>query len=259
MTYNKERVVSVYHLKEKIMLNKLQISDRLKLVASYLPPGAKFADIGSDHAYLPCYVCLHDKTAKAIAGEINKGPFNSASETIHYYNLPHVVEVRLGNGLQVINAKDQVAQLVIAGMGGSLIKTILEEGKSKLNTVERIITQPNMDARNLRKCISEMGFVITNEGIIEENGKIYEVIVADRVGENPYSEEIKEKQLLFGPLLLNRKSQAFRKKWQQEYKKLQKVIQQMRKAKQQDIEKIEQFETELQWMWEVLQSDQNAE
>lgn len=237
------------------MLNKLQISDRLKLVASYLPTGAKFADIGSDHAYLPCYVCLHDKTATAIAGEINRGPFNSALETIHYYGLTSVVEVRIGNGLQVINDKDQVKQLVIAGMGGSLIKTILEEGKSKLNTVERIIAQPNMDARNVRKCISEVGFVITNEGIIEENGKIYEVIVADKVGETPYNEEAKEKQLLFGPLLLNSKSKTFRKKWQQEYQKQQRVIRQMKKAKQQDIEKMKQFEIELQWMWEVLQSD----
>lgn len=256
MAYDMKRRPAFSKIKE-ITMSRLQLSDRLQLVASYLPLGSHFADIGSDHAYLPCYVCSQDKTAKAIAGEINKGPFNSAVETVHYYGLTDTVEVRLGNGLHVLNNNDQIKQLVIAGMGGSLIKAILEEGKSRLGMIQRIIVQPNVDARSVRKWFIEHGFTITNESIMEERGHIYEIIVADRDGMNPYINTIKDKQLLFGPILLKDKSEVFHRKWQQEYEKLQRVIEQMKQAKQENVEKKKLFDIELQWIREVLQNDEN--
>lgn len=238
------------------MFKKLPLSQRLQSVASYLTSGTTFADIGSDHAYLPCYVCLQDETVKAIAGEINEGPFRSAVETVRYHDLTNAVEVRLGNGLQVLHKVDNVEQLVIAGMGGALIKTILEEGQSKLDTVQRIIAQPNIDARNVRKWLLEHEYTITDETILEENGHIYEIIVADK-GEvnNPYQEAFKEQQLLFGPILLEKRTDVFNLKWQSEYEKLKRIIEQMKKAKQENAKKISQFETELHWIKEVLQNE----
>lgn len=238
------------------MLKKIVISYRLQSVASYLTAGSTFADIGSDHAYLPCYVCLHDKTAKAIAGEINEGPFKSALETVQYHELTNAIEVRLGNGLQVLHKADDVKQLVIAGMGGALIKTILDEGKSKLETVQRIIAQPNIDARNVRNWFSENDYTITNETILKESGHIYEIIVADKVeNDNQYKEEVSEQQLLFGPILLKDRSQVFYEKWQLEYGKLNRIIEQMNEAKLVNNKKLMQFETELQWIKEVLQNE----
>ncbi|UJL44864.1 tRNA (adenine(22)-N(1))-methyltransferase TrmK [Virgibacillus sp. NKC19-16] len=237
------------------MRNRIKLSKRLNKVASYLPKGAFFADIGSDHAYLPCFVCMHDRTARAIAGEINKGPARSAADNVSLYGLSDVVEVRLGDGLQVLKT-DEISQLVIAGMGGTLIRSILGEGAGKLHSVQRIIAQPNIDARSIRRWFLENAFTITNEEIVEDSGHIYEIIVADR-GEvkSPYADDRKEQQLLFGPLLLKNKTKAFYKKWKIEYEKLYFVINQMKKGKVQDIEKIERFETELRWMKEVLCDD----
>lgn len=232
------------------MTHSIKLSQRLLEVASYLPQGAKFADIGSDHAYLPCYICLQDSDARAIAGEVNEGPYQSAVNTVKEYNLANAIEVRLGNGLQIIERTDNIEHIVIAGMGGALIKSILEEGKNKLNNITKIIAQPNVDARNVRKWFDDNGFSIIEESILEENGHIYEVVVAIRNTE--YKESLTEKELFFGPKLINNKSSVFLKKWEQEYGKLKKVVQQMKKASVINNKKIMQFEEELSWIEEVL-------
>src|SRR5699024_10323671 len=126
------------------------------------------------------------------------------------------VEIRLGDGLQVLK-RDEITELVIAGMGGSLIKNILKDGIEKLHRVKRIIAQPNMDARNIRKWFLLNGYIITDETIIEENEHIYEIIVADRNEFQPTSKSVlNEKQLLFGPLLIKEKNSIFLKKWEME-------------------------------------------
>jgi tRNA (adenine22-N1)-methyltransferase len=236
------------------MSKKLPISNRLQLVASYLGTGTTFADIGSDHAYLPCYVCSRDKTAKAIAGELNEGPFMRARETVQYHGLASQIDVRLGNGLQVINHEDEIKEIVVAGMGGALIRTILQEGKAKLDSIYRIIAQPNVDARSLRKWLLENRYTLTNEAIIEEQGHIYEIIVADKGSlTDPYDDAILDQQLLFGPFLLKNRTIAFQRKWQEEYEKRSVIIKQMKLAKQQNEKKLTAYEKELAWIWEVLQ------
>lgn len=238
------------------MTNNIKLSKRLKQTASFLPKGPKFADIGSDHAYLPCYVCLEDKQAKAIAGEINEGPFQSATQTVRGHGLEEVIDVRLGDGLEVLTA-GEVTQVVIAGMGGSLIRSILQKGKDKIESVDRIIAQPNVDARDVREWFVHNNFMISEETIIEENGHIYEIVVGDRHSGAVYP-ELSEKQLLFGPILLVNKTKAFYTKWAEEYEKLKRVIDQMRLAKLLDKEKLNRFERELQWMEEVLQNEDES-
>ncbi len=236
------------------MNNTIKLSERLSTVATFIMEGAVFADIGSDHAYLPCYVCLYDCNAHAIAGEVKEGPFNSALETVNKYGLSSRIQVRLGDGLHVLQDKE-VNQLVIAGMGGSLIRSILEDGKDKLSGVQRIIAQPNINERNVRTWFYENNYTITYEKILEESGHIYEIIVADKqAGKSPYSTDLLQRQLLFGPLLLKHKTETFINKWNNELSKRIRVIDEMKKAKEQNQNKINEFEKELSWVQEVLKN-----
>src|SRR5690625_1476783 len=101
-------------------MENIRISVRLKEISKHIPKASFFADIGSDHAYLPSYVCLNDNEATAIAGEVNKRPYNKAKEVVNRFQLNNRIDVRLGDGLSVLeSAKPDT--LVIAGMGGKLI------------------------------------------------------------------------------------------------------------------------------------------
>lgn len=239
--------------------NPVKLSKRLQHVSSFITNGAIFADIGSDHAYLPCYVCLQDETVHAIAGEVNEGPYESALKTVERYKLSERIEVRLGDGLSVLQ-KNEVNQVVIAGMGGALIRAILDEGKQYLVGVQRIIAQPNMNERNVRYWLYENGYTISNEAILEENGHIYEIIVAERNNaENPEMKNLTARQLLFGPFLLKQKSAIFFHKWTNERNKQCRVIAEMKKANVQSKEKISAFEKELLWIEEVLGVDDSKQ
>ncbi|WP_080874625.1 tRNA (adenine(22)-N(1))-methyltransferase [Oceanobacillus timonensis] len=237
------------------MNSNVSLSNRLKIVAGYLPQGACFADIGSDHAYLPAYVCQKDPEAKAIAGEVNQGPFDSAKKTVQFHQLEEQIEVRLGDGLTVLR-EGEADQIVIAGMGGALITSILETQASIAESVDRIIAQPNVDAREVRRWFDQHGFTLIAEEIMAEQGHIYEVLVADRQINvfSPYNDndQIKEKQFLLGPYLVNEKNDAFIKKWTWEKAKLERIISQMQQAKQVNYERMSEFQTELNWMKEEL-------
>ncbi|WP_226036925.1 tRNA (adenine(22)-N(1))-methyltransferase [Aquibacillus saliphilus] len=235
-------------------MNKKTLSKRLQQVASFLPEQAVFADIGSDHAYLPCFVCMRDQQAIAIAGEINEGPYQAAKRTVDELNLTDRIEVRKGNGLEVIE-QSEVNQVVIAGMGGSLITTILEDGKSKLSEVQRIVVQPNVDAISIRKWFFMNGYRLVNEEIIEEDGHIYEILVADKgSSKKPYTESHIQKEFLFGPYLLEKRSSPFIQRWLSEKEKREKAVKQMKEATVLDEEKILRFESEIKLIEEVLTS-----
>ncbi len=231
------------------MNDKLVISKRLMKIASYLPKEASFADIGSDHAYLPVYVCLNDHGAKAIAGEVNQGPYDSAIKQVEKWNLQHRIDVRLGDGLEVI-APNEVEQITISGMGASLIASILEKGKDKLEGVNRLILQPNIHANIIRRWLYDNDYVLSDEFIMNEDGYIYEILVADK--SNGSVSKPSNKELFLGPILLKNKNEAFYQKWSQVLEKKKSILLDLQKATNPNIEKMKQFEQEITWLEEEL-------
>ncbi|WNF37732.1 tRNA (adenine(22)-N(1))-methyltransferase TrmK [Bacillaceae bacterium IKA-2] len=234
-------------------MNESNLSKRLTLVAEQIPYGSTIADIGSDHAYLPCYALKHQIIKSAIAGEVNDGPFRSAVEQVEKLNLKDKISVRKGNGLQVLS-EGEVEVITIAGMGGTLISTILEEGKEKLIGVKRLILQPNVAANQVRVWLVSNDWVLINEEIIEEDGIVYEVLTAVREEETPYTEENQKLELMLGPFLMKKKSPIFIKKWAKEIAAWKKIVEQFEKAKQNRvvIEKKEEIIQKINQVEEIL-------
>ena len=141
-------------------MNEIKLSKRLKAVADYVDNGARLADIGSDHAYLPTYLMQKLVIDFAVAGEVVKGPFEIAKNHVSEADLSDRIEVRLANGLGAIENTDKIDTIVIAGMGGILISEILEAGKEKLGHVKRLILQPNNHEESLRQWLVNHQFVI---------------------------------------------------------------------------------------------------
>ena len=198
------------------------ISKRLELVASFVPQGAVLLDVGSDHAYLPIELVERGQIERAIAGEVVDGPYQSAVKNVESHGLNEKIQVRLANGLAAFEEADQVSVITIAGMGGRLIATILEEGLEKLANVERLILQPNNREDDLRIWLQDHGFQIVAESILEEAGKFYEILVV-QAGQMKLSAS----DVRFGPFLSKEISPVFVQKWQKEAAKLEVALDQI--------------------------------
>jgi tRNA (adenine22-N1)-methyltransferase len=236
-----------------VIVNTEKLSDRLQTVVDFIPKGYSIADIGSDHAYLPCYTVKKGITPFAVAGEVVEGPYQSALSQVREEQLTDKISVRKGNGLEVIQP-GEVDCITIAGMGGTLISNILEAGKDKLVHVKRLILQPNISAISIRQWLIHNDWELKAEEILEEDEKIYEVLVAERgMPEEPYKTD-REKALLMGPFLMKDKDQVFRKKWLEEKRNWENILSKLSNASQSDEidEKIKELKAKIQMVEEVL-------
>lgn len=240
-------------------LNTDKLSVRLETVAAYIPMNSKLADIGSDHAYLPSYLAKNGQISFGIAGEVAKGPFQSAEKNVRAEGLSEMIEVRMGDGLEVIKPGD-VDCISIAGMGGSLIASILENGKDKLETVKRLVLQPNLNASAIRNWLIDNTWELIAEEIIEEDSKIYEILVAEK-GEplKPYRDVKVETGILVGPFLLQRKEEAFKKKWNLEKKNWKRIYEQLESAAPsiETEEKKQEILKKISLVEEVLENEES--
>lgn len=160
----------------------LQLDNRLKLCADFVRSGAKLADIGTDHAYLPVCLCRIGRCPSAIAADINPAPLSRGRLTVENAEMQDKVELRLSNGLQKIKA-DEVDDIVIAGMGGELIAKILEECSFSKDSSKHFILQPMTKSEVLIKWLCENGFEITEQDCCVASGKCYTVLSVKYTGE----------------------------------------------------------------------------
>lgn len=219
----------------------IELGERLTRVASFVPNGSKVCDVGSDHAYLPVYLILNDQISCAIAGEVVEGPFLSAKQTVRDYRMEDRIEVRLGDGLQILSKEDEITAVTICGMGGELISRILEAGYSggHINGQERLILQPNVAEHFVREWLMNHSYQIVDETVVSDNHRLYEIIVAEPVGKRV---EYTELELKYGPILLKEPTELSVAKWNRMNRKNKEILEQLQKSKTPQLEKVEQFE-----------------
>jgi tRNA (adenine22-N1)-methyltransferase len=237
-------------------LNTDKLSARLAAVAKYVPTGARVADIGSDHAYLPCFLAKSEGLAFGIAGEVAVGPFQSAERNVLAEGLTDIISVRMGDGLEVIE-EGEVDCITIAGMGGALIASILENGKEKLSSVKRLVLQPNISAISIRTWFINNNWELIAEEILEEDGKIYEILIGEKGDPyNPYRTN-QDLALLVGPFLVHNQDQTFKKKWTAEIKNWERIYQALENAAQtpETVEKKQEILGKIKLVKEALTNE----
>ncbi|MBC6388039.1 tRNA (adenine-N(1))-methyltransferase [Lactobacillus kunkeei] len=227
-----------------------KLSQRLKVVADFVPQNSRVADIGSDHAYLPVYLMKQKQIEFGIASEVAKGPLDNAIQEIKAEGLSNRIDTRLADGLLSVQPEDKIDCVTIAGMGGTLIKNILENGKSHLSGDELLILQPNVGEDRLRTWLMNNQYEISDETILREDGHTYEIIVAKKTDEPlKYTEQ----EIKFGPFLLKQHSDVFVEKWENEIERIEMVIDQMSLAKHdKPVDKINSMKKEIEEIKEVL-------
>ena len=109
-------------------MNEQTLSMRLERVAAHVPQGARLADIGSDHGYLPVALALRGVIEAGVAGEVAQTPYASAQRNVRRNGLQERITVRLADGLAAIEAQDRISAVSLCGMGGKTMCDILERG-----------------------------------------------------------------------------------------------------------------------------------
>lgn len=165
------------------------ISNRLKSLVKYVDANDKVIDIGCDHALLDVYLVKTKIVNDIIVSDVSSNALEQGINNIKKYNLEDYIDARVGNGLEVLRDTDNVDTIIISGMGTSTILEILNN--KYLYNVKKLIIQSNRDYYELRRDVVKLGFVIKEEEVIEDNGKIYINIVFIRGIKNYSLEELK--------------------------------------------------------------------
>ncbi len=150
----------------------MELTPRLKTLAEQIPQGARLADIGTDHAYLPVWLLLQGKIRSAIAADLRSGPLDRAKNTAQQYCLSENISFRLCNGLADIGP-EEVDTIAIAGMGGETIAAILEAAPWTKEEGKLLLLQPMTSFFELRHWLSQNGYSIEKETISREGNRLY--------------------------------------------------------------------------------------
>ena len=166
----------------------VKLTPRLMTAVSYVRGDRLLADVGTDHAYLPIYLCEQGKLTPvpagngeilcAVASDINKGPVERADQHIAAAGLTSLIRTRQTDGLRDLNVYDP-SDIVIFGMGGELIAAILEASPWVNREGKRLILQPMTHAEKLREYLLSAGYSIVGETLSREGERIYQTICAE--------------------------------------------------------------------------------
>lgn len=210
------------------------ITPRLKMITEHIYTTSA-ADIGTDHAYVPIYLVDNGIADNAAATDINEGPLKIAAENVKKYGFEDKISLKLGSGLSPIK-EGEFETVIIAGMGGEVIKNILETDLQKAHASQYLVLQPMNSQDLLRRWLSEHGFSIVCEDIAIEGYKVYNLIVAENGDGYEYKDEF---DLHLPEYLYGHENFGFlRDKKRREFEKIKNG---MEKAEKKDLPTIEKY------------------
>lgn len=179
----------------------MQLSKRLTHLIDFIPKCNTVADVGTDHGYVPIALVENGIAKKAFAMDVRKGPLERAVTHIRERGLEDLIEARLSDGLEKLHP-GEVEGVIIAGMGGELMTRIMENGKDVISTCDFLVLSPHSEAELVREYLPSHGFVIVREDMVEEEGKYYTMMLAEKQENGEAGESYTLAELKYGRLLI---------------------------------------------------------
>lgn len=178
----------------------VKLSKRLAAAAALVSGGARLADVGTDHGYVPIYLIQQQKISGAIAMDLRKGPLLRAEDHIRLYGLGSSIQTRLSDGVDAL-APGEADSILVAGMGGGLVIHILSRGQEVCRQARELILQPQSELASVRRFLWENHYRADAEEMIFEDGKYYPMMRVRFVGDIA-EETPSEWECRYGKLLL---------------------------------------------------------
>lgn len=171
-----------------------ELSVRLLSAADFVRWGAVFADVGTDHAYLPLFLLKEGRIDRAVCSDINRGPLNSAMENARDMGFFEKIDFVLTNGAKELSGMG-ITDLAICGMGGELIADIISEAPFLKNPEINLILQPMSKQAHLRRFLAKEGFTVIRESYTKEGTHAYVTMLVSFNGD---VREISEREAELG-------------------------------------------------------------
>lgn len=180
----------------------VNLSKRMEAIVNMVDEGARVCDVGCDHGFVSIALLERKVALHAVMMDVNKGPLDHARDNASVYGVSSDSEFILSDGLQKYNS-GHADTMIVAGMGGPLIRKILLEGSDKLSDFHTFVFSPQSEIREFRIFLYENGFEIIDEDMVLEDGKFYQIMKAVRSGENKVM--LTNAEAEFGPVLLRKR------------------------------------------------------
>ena len=165
------------------------INARLASAAELTRQNAIFADIGTDHAYLPLFLLEEGRIEYAYCSDINEGPLASAERNAKECGREDKMSFILTDGATVLRDKG-ITDYAICGMGGELIADIISRAPHLYDGEINLILQPMSRQATLRKFLAAEGFSVKCESYSYDAGKYYVCLLASYTGQRREIDEI---------------------------------------------------------------------
>ena len=154
----------------------IKLSKRLRAIAEFVPHGSSVADIGTDHGYIPVWLAQNNISHKLAAADINRGPLEHAKETAARFGVSDRIRFALCSGLS-FDGSNEYDTIIIAGMGGELIASILEAAPWANQQDTTFILQPNSRIPHLMEWLVDHGYKLVDASLVKDAGKLYQILV----------------------------------------------------------------------------------
>ena len=148
------------------------LSDRLESIIGLVPEGLVCADIGCDHGFISIELVSRGICPSVIGMDLREGPLERARDNVRAAGLQDRIDLRLSDGFEGIRP-GEVRTAVIAGMGGMLIRDIIEKGMPVIKQMEAFVVQPQSNIPEFRNYLRRNGFEIIRNNVVLDAGKYY--------------------------------------------------------------------------------------
>ena len=180
----------------------INLSSRLKKIAELVDFGATVIDVGTDHGYVPNFLCEKKISRDIIATDISKNSLEKSIELTKKMGNEKFIRNILANGI----VKENRDNIIIAGLGGIQIAEIIFNSIEISRSAKKLILQPMQKTNILRRELNNMGFEIIYEEIIFEDDRYFEIIIAKFNGKRKSLDEL---DFYFSKSLINKKDKVY--------------------------------------------------
>ena len=170
------------------------LDERLSLAAALYTPSDLGADIGTDHALLPCHLLREGTCRRMILADISEKALSHARAQVARQRLESRARLMLADGLDALD--EPCGCVSIMGMGGESIARMLARGAARLQGAALVLSA-HTDLPLVRSSVQDAGYHFVREELCRAAGRVYVVWKAE-----PGWATLTPQELRLGPLLM---------------------------------------------------------